>query len=146
MTDNLLPQLYQVLGERAGFEVVNQTVSENQVRIIHRISKEGMPNWLNVMESLFDASEAATWDIDLSKQYFKRNSQVVYGWRIILQGSNVIEQLSSVIEAVKVAPRAVQSIDEQPLVGASSSRRGINVKGKGVRGIAEGGPSYGGPR
>lgn len=144
MAENLLPLLYQHLHQRTGFEVVNQTVGENQIRIIHRISKEGMENWLAVMDALFDAEAVSPWSIDLSKQYFKRG-RVVYGWRFILQAPNVVEHLPSVIEAVQKAPMASHPVSEQPLVGAGLSRRGVNAVGKGVRGIADG-PSYGGPR
>lgn len=146
--DDSLQQLFQALSHRTGFEVVNQTVTDNQIRVIHRIPKEGMPNWLEVMESLLDAAAAGTWNIDLSKQYFKPTNQVIYGWRMIIQAPNVVEHLPAVIQAVQSAKRSQIKtiIDEQPLVGASASRRGLSPKGKGVRPIAEGAGSYAGPR
>lgn len=133
-----LSEIITVLSQRAGFEVVNQTVNENQIRIIHRISKEGMPNWLSIMKSLFGAEAQASWNLDVSKQYFLRAGSVVYGWRFILQTEEVESCLPAVLLAIKNAPlakRANRFPEEQPLVGCGSSRRGVNAKGKGVRTI-----------
>ena len=128
----VLAELYNVLNQRSGFEVVNETVTDNQVRLIHRVSKGGMPNWLMVMDCLIDAAEASAWNIDLSKQYFKRNGRLIYGWRFILQAEGVLEHVPSVIAAVKGAPRARQTVEEQPLAGASANRNSLR-RGKGAQ-------------
>lgn len=132
MTESQLPQLYTVLNQRAGFEVVNQTVTDNQIRVIHRVAKGGMPNWLMVMDCLIEASESAPWNIDLSKQYFRRASRLIYGWRFILQADNIVEHLPDVIAAIQRAPRARQIVDEQPLAGASTNRNSL-TRGKGAQ-------------
>ena len=132
MTDSLMPHLIQTLSTRAGFDVVNQSVTDNQVRIIHRVAKEGMPNWLVVMQELLQASETAPWSVDLSKQYFLRNGRLIYGWRFILQAPDVLEHLDAVIKAVEKAPRARRIIEEQPLAGASAHRNTL-VRGRGAQ-------------
>ena len=128
----VLQELYAVFHNRSGFEVVNETVTDSQVRVIHRVGKNGMPNWLMIMDALIDAAEAAPWNLDLSKQYFKRNGILIYGWRFILQAPSVLDHVPSLIAVVKQAPRARQTIDEQPLAGASASRNSLK-RGKGAQ-------------
>jgi hypothetical protein len=127
-----LTQLLHTLNHRCGFEAVNHTLTDNQVRISARVAKEGMPNWLLVMDALIDANETAEWNADLSKQYFKRNGRLIYCWRIIFQGAGISQQLPAITSAIQKAPRAARIVDEQPLAGASASRNTLR-RGKGAQ-------------
>jgi hypothetical protein len=119
---DLLPSLYATLDHIVGFEAVSENVADNQIRVLHRVSKDGMQNWLVMMQHLLQAAERAPWNVDLSKQYFLRANRVHYGWRMIIQAQNVRSHLPAIIAVVQAAPRARRVVEEMPLVGAGTSR------------------------
>lgn len=126
-------QLYAALHSKVGLVVRGETKTDNQLRIIARIPREAMPTWLKVMSALFKESRAALWDIDISKQYFPRDESddVVFGWRLILQGEKISQHIPSITNVIIEAPIAVMQLDEVPLVG--SAGRNSMKRGKGAQ-------------
>jgi len=129
-----ISSLSQTLKMRSGYELVSCSEAPNQVRILGRVPGEMMDTWKVMMSALLDASERASWNIDISKQYFKRQGHLVFGWRIILQGQDVADRLLEVCEVVSNAPRAKVVVEEQRLYGASANRNAPRG-GKGAQGV-----------
>ena len=127
-------QLYAALGSRAGFETVSETATDQQLRVIGRVSQQGMPNWLIVIQQLLLNQEDAPWNVDISKQYFLRGGKVLYGWRLIFQGEELESYLDQIIEIVHGSPHAKRTVDEVPLVGCSPDRN-VPKRGKGAQGV-----------
>lgn len=124
------------LQERGGFEVVNNTPSANQVRLMGRVPKPAMAGWLILVQRLLLQSDRSpAWSVDISKQYFLRNDQVVFGWRLIFQGKELEAHLYEIEQTITNAPRARAFVDEQILAGAQANRNAPNSSGKGAQGV-----------
>ncbi len=128
---NLLNKLHQ----RGGFEIVNRTASDKQARLMGRVPKPAMPGWLIIVQRLLLRADKAAWSVDISKQYFLRNDQVVFGWRLIFQGPELEKALPDIEQTVLNAPRVRAFVDEQVLAGASGSRNEPGPTGKGAQGV-----------
>lgn len=130
-------QLYLALHRKSGFEVVSQTASTNQIRVLGRIPQNRMPGWLPVSLALLLASESSPWNADISKQYFPRNRKLRFAWRIILQGENIAQHLPQIVGIIDKVPMMRTELKEVP-IQRSSHRQSMGAKG--ARGIAgEGG-------
>ena len=117
---NQLPHVYHELNRRTGAELVNETPSEHQVRVVFRVPKgAGTRTWLLLMDRLLEVSEKAPWTLDVSKQYFRLNGGLRYCWRIIFQGQGMQahdQQIASSFQSVR-APASAQ-LTEVPLHGS----------------------------
>lgn len=95
--------LYAVLHEKTGAEIISGTevMSASQLRFLVRV-KPGQPTtrWLGVVEGLLSVSIKAKWGLDISKQYFLA-PHLKFGWRIILQSSDLENHIALLAEAVK---------------------------------------------
>lgn len=127
-------ELVRVLKMRGGFDVVNQSVTTNQIRILGRVPKDMMNAWLVIIHHMLSHSEAASWSVDISKQYFLRNGRVLFGWRVIFQGEQIEQHLPMICEAISNTPRPKVIIEEQRLHGASANRNSPRG-GKGAQGV-----------
>jgi len=127
--------LLHKLQVRGGFETVNDTKSNTQLRILGRVPKESMNMWLIVVQRFLAASEKSDWTVDVSKQYFLKNDRVVFGWRLIFQGSTVWDQLAELGQIVTNSPRPKTMLDEQPLPGVHGDRNVPSATGKGAQGV-----------
>lgn len=111
--------LQSVLFQRAGLEVVQgETRGEQQVRFFGRVKSSQMPTWLSAVQGLLQAAELESgraWTIDISKQYFLRSGKLFFGWRVIIQGSNLTVALPRVIEVVQRVQPVLPRVDEIPL-------------------------------
>lgn len=123
------------LRERGGFEVVNQAPSASQLRLMGRVPKPAMPGWLIIVQRLLIQASKAAWSVDISKQYFLRNDQVVFGWRLIFQGQDLEQHLPAIGQVIVNAPRARAFVSEQILAGASPTRNEPGPTGKGAQGV-----------
>ena len=130
-TLNLLSKLQG----RGGFDVVNNTATATQVRLMGRVPKAAMAGWLILVQRLLMRADGAAWSVDISKQYFIRNGQVVFGWRLIFQGPQLESHLGNIEQTIVNAPRARAFVDEQALAGARPDRNSPNAKGKGAQGV-----------
>lgn len=124
--------LYAALHTKAGAELLNETVTEKQIRFMVRV-KRGQPTtmWLSIVDHLIMlgdqqiATGKPEWTIDISKQYFRR-PDLKYGWRVILQSSHlksVCEELAQSIGSVRIQSQA-QEIQEVALHGSPSRKSG----------------------
>lgn len=133
-----LDSLIRVLHMRAGYEVVNHNSDTRQVRFIGRVPQDLVPAWRIIIRQLLLRSEATTWSIDVSKQYFLRGGKLMYGWRLIIQAPDISVALPEVAQTITGAPRPRQVVEEQPLVGRvdpkPGSFKGAAPAGKGVVG------------
>jgi len=128
--DDLLNQLHT----RGGFELVNQSTTETQARLMGRVHRNAMGAWLILVQNLLLRSGQG-WSVDISKQYFLRDGRVVYAWRLIFQGKELERAMPDICQTIINAPRAKSVIEEQPLVGARANRNAPNAKGKGAQGV-----------
>ncbi len=129
-----LNQLIAHLNNRGGFELVSHSVADSQIRLLGRVHRESMGPWLVLLQHLLSLESDRPWSLDVSKNYFLKNKQVVFAWRVLIQAPDVAQHLPSLVHAVLNAPRARMVVEEQPLVGASASR-GDLVRGKGAQGV-----------
>jgi hypothetical protein len=130
-----LKDLFQTLGQKSGFQVVGEpTADENQLRVIGRLPRnKGVQAWLLVVNALLARSEAAPWKIDVSKQYFRRQGHVVYGWRLIVRTESLSADMPDIIRTIATAPRPAQEeVTEMPLIGSSANRNDTTATGKGA--------------
>lgn len=114
--------LYAALHEKCGAEVIPSTeaLTASQLRFLMRV-KPGVntARWLGVLESLLIISIGAKYGLDVSKQYFL-GPNLKFGWRVILQSSELPAHIALLAEAVKhaqVRGVPVQEV-EVPLVGS----------------------------
>ncbi len=132
-------ELQVALVQKTGFEVVESTGGEKQLRLVGRVHRNFVGQWKLTMHRLLQREASAPWKIDISKKYFLRTGQVYYGWRLIIQLSpdtpgTVEEQFDDIIKTVDAAPSATrQEIMEIALVGASpnrNTRTNVGLEGK----------------
>jgi len=123
--------LYTTLHKRVGFEIVGETVSPNQIRIIGRLPQPNMQNWLVVLQRLLLKAEQTPWKVDVSKQYFVKNGKVFYAWRVIFQAEEIATHLEDIISTISTAPRARAEVDEVNLY-AGENRNALRM-GKGAQ-------------
>lgn len=125
--------LYAALQTKTGAELLNEVVTERQLRFMMRV-KKGQPTaiWLNVIDHIIAlgdkqvASGSPAWTIDISKQYFRR-PELKYGWRIILQSSNIkgtCLELAASIANVSQHAGQQHEITEVQLHGSPSRKSG----------------------
>jgi hypothetical protein len=126
-------QLYNLLQQKAGFEVVTKNSTENQLRILGRVPQARIASWLVTMENLLVAAGDSGWNIDLSKQYVLRGQKLVYGWRVIVQAESVKDQLAAICAVISNAPAIQCELTEVALV-ASPNRNALR-SGKGAQPI-----------
>jgi len=124
-----IADLLRTLGRKAGFELVEQTSTPGQLRLLGRIPLDrasvNMNNWLIVIRQLLSRSaEAETlWKTDVSKHYFLLNGKVVYAWRVIFQADSVEAQLADIIRTITEAPPSSRSeLTEMALPGVTADR------------------------
>jgi len=116
-----MEEFKQALTQKAGFECVQETPSENQLRLVGRIPSNKTGQWLRVMEQLLLHAQNAAWNIDLSKQYFLRGSRVLYGWRIIVQAAGVAQYDQALASIVASTPAVQAQLQEVRLYGRGSN-------------------------
>lgn len=108
--------LKRTLASKAGFEAIDEQVTDSRVRFFGRVRPQNMPLWLAVMRSILIASEKSQWKADLSRQYFLRGDKVFFGWRIIIQAPTVQQHLDQVSQVISTTQRSgVQQQDEVAL-------------------------------
>lgn len=116
-----LQKLKAVLLNKAGFQPVQESCTDRQLRFVGRVSPNKTAQWLRVMERLLVREHEAPWTIDLSKQYFLRGSKLLYGWRMILQGEGVEQYFEDVIATVMSAPTIQSQVEEVRLYGRGNN-------------------------
>jgi hypothetical protein len=128
-------QLYAALSKRAGFEVVNTTGSQTQLRVLGRVQgSENTARWLLVVERLLVKAAGAPWSIDISKQYFLRGEKLLYGWRVILQAPDLAPHFDAIVAAVNSTPARVAVVSDEVPLNASPNRNALR-NGKGAQGV-----------
>lgn len=123
--------LYTALHRKVGFEIVGETVTPNQIRVIGRLPQPNLQNWLVTLQRLFTKAEGAPWNVDISKQYFLRNGKVLYGWRMIFQAEEIATHLEDIVATISTAPKARADLDEVNLY-AGEDRNALRM-GKGAQ-------------
>jgi len=116
-----MEEFKRALAQKAGFECVQETPSENQLRLVGRVPASKTGQWLRVMEQLLLQAQNAEWNIDLSKQYFLRGSRVLYGWRIIVQAAGVAQHDRLLAGIVIGTPVVQTQLQEVRLYGRGSN-------------------------
>lgn len=109
-------QLVTALGNKVGFEVINDHDSSNQVRLFGRVRQPRMPGWLNVIRDLLLAAADNPWNLDISRQYFLRGNKLFFGWRVILQGQDIAQHMTQVCKIIRAVDVSTgKELDEVPL-------------------------------
>jgi hypothetical protein len=113
--------LKQSLHLKAGFEVVQQNVTDKQIRLVGRVPRDKTGQWLLVVERLLlrEQEPDCAWNLDISKQYFLRGNRLLYGWRVILQAPSVAEHVDELVNIAKTTPMVQRQLEEVALVGGT---------------------------
>ena len=134
MSESLTEGMSKVLGAlraRFGFDVVNPTATDKQLRVLGRVHPEQERNWLAGVQHMLSVSEKAAWSVDISRQYFLRGGVLVYAWRVIFQGEGLEQYVNSIVSSLGGAPRAQFEVEEQVL-SVLGTRNTMNARGKGA--------------
>lgn len=121
------------LHQRAGAEVTDAQVGQNQLRLQLRVPLNGGPQWVLILHRLLVVSATTAWKVDLCKKYVLRRvgnqpPRMVYTWRLIFEAKNVEEHIESIVSAIGSAPHPARpELQEFPLAGAQ--RNHANGKG-----------------
>lgn len=122
---------------RRGYETRQKsTTSNNQVRLMGRVDVNQTRGWLVVAHYLIKSAKQMPWfSVDISKSYIDRNDRLMFGWRIILQGEDIVDNLDKVAQVIERAPRARVELEEQILPGARKDRNAPSslTRGKGAQ-------------
>jgi hypothetical protein len=141
-------ELLVVLGRKSKFEAVDVQETATNIRILGRVRQDGtstpMDNWLLMMNAIAEREEkpGCPWKVDISKKYFRRGSKFIFAWRLIIQGSDLPEQLTEIISACTGSPISSRNeVFEVSLPGSRSDRNAHNNgKGAGAMGTVPVGP------
>jgi len=157
-------ELYAALNTKAGFEVVNEKLTDTQLRISGRVPNAQTATWLMVVKRLDRAAKrsakkaaaqsSTTWTVDISKQYFTvpdvpdeheddDNARLLYAWRIIIQGEDIQQHIPTIARVVQRAPRVRAEVTEVPLHAAGSRNAPIRGRGAQLTESRAGGASVG---
>ena len=128
---NEADKLIGVLKARHGYEVVEQSVSEGQIRLFGRVLNESSRNWAPACHHLLTNERTHEWNLDLSRRYILRQDMMVWGWRLIFQHPAIVTQIPSIITVLNSAPRAKFEVEEQAL-SVIGPRRTMSENGKGA--------------
>jgi len=122
-----LEDLKKILRDRAGFEVVDATASESQIRLVGRVPPNASSHWVLIVHRLLVSCSQASWKVDISRQYFLRElsngPKLFYAWRCIFQAAQLSSQLPDILTVIHNTPKPSRvELQEFPLSGAGSSR------------------------
>ena len=120
------------LHTRFGFEVLQPTIGEKQIRALGRVHAQHEDNWKVGMQHILSIAEGAEWSADISRQYFLRGGVLVYAWRVIFQGGDMAALAPHILATLNNTPRARVELMEQPLPGVKGQRTMMNKRGKGA--------------
>lgn len=134
----LLDQLKNLLRDRAGFEVVDASSTDAQVRLVGRVPANAGSQWVLIVHRLLEMSRKSPWKVDISRNYFLRDlssgPKLFYAWRLIFQSPAVESHLTEIISVISNSPRPSKvELQEFPLAGVSSRRNELrNGRGAGL--------------
>lgn len=118
-----LKPLLTSFGAKVGYEVVQETVNANQLRLIGRVPEKRAGDWLDAVSSLIDRS-GEHWSIDISRHYFKRDGKLVFAWRVIIRAKDLEATVNDIINVLHATPASTRSeLKEVPLIGADVRSR-----------------------
>lgn len=122
-----LDELKKLLRDRAGFDTVDEQLSDGQLRLVGRVPPNASSHWVLIVHRLLTQMGRHAWKADISKHYFIRELQsgpkMFYAWRLIFQADKVADQLEDIISVVRTAPAPARvELQEYPLPGANSHR------------------------
>lgn len=133
--------VYAALARRSGFEVIQETETDGQLRVVGRLATARWAFFVPIVFVLLKASKTPghAWACDISKQYIEANDQVRYAWRLIFQASDGIARhygdISSVIRSAPAPARVEVNSIRLPGYKEGQVRGGVNEKGKGVSAV-----------
>lgn len=131
-----LEDLKKILAARAGFEAVDASVAESQIRLIGRVPPNASSHWLLIVHRMLVACGRAAWKVDISRQYFLRDlpsgPKLFYAWRLIFQAPQIETVMPNILNTIHTSPRpAVVELAEFPLPGGDTYRKSY-ANGKGA--------------
>lgn len=110
---------------RMGVEIVSGSKgSDGSVTLDVRVSLKGRtPDvWKRFIAEVLPASEASKkWELEVSKRFFSRGTQVLYLWRMHMTGDVKACQVAVVAAAIS-ALRTGVNVNEVPLVGLDHNK------------------------
>lgn len=126
-------ELCRALQMRGSFEVVNETTTPKQLRLLGRINKAHFGAWMGIVHQLLIKS-GPKWSCDVSKQYIAQGEQVRHGWRLIFQSTDFEAAMPEILAAINQVKTPAVEVQEQLLPGYRDGqmRGGVNARGKGV--------------
>ena len=119
--------LYAALHAKTGAELLNEVVTEKQLRFMVRVPAGPTTTiWLGLVKHLLVATrQNAPWTMDISKHYFLTpEGDLRYGWRLIVQAPDLNSALAAIARSVNEAPVVATQIEEVRLHGSPTRRVG----------------------
>lgn len=129
--------LYSVFLQKCGLEVVKDNLTERRLRGIFRLHKDRWNFFVPVLHRLLTKSDdpSTNWNLDASKHYFLSDGKVRFGWRLIFEAPDGIEQylqeISTVVASAPSPARVEISSMILPGYKEGQTRGGVNARGKG---------------
>lgn len=129
MSDNL--EMLASAVEAAGAEVVKQSEDSGSIKLLCRVKYKKV--WCDILEYVLVRKRG--WDAHICQQYFIKSGKLVYGWNVIFQPENGMDEATKnafqlFSQAIRVVARMSEEekieiggqIESFPLIGASPSR------------------------
>lgn len=129
----------RALADKTGFEVVQRSGGEMQLRLVGRLPTNRTPDLLALLDVLTDPYP--DWSGDFSKWYFKPMGapERVYAWRFIFESKDPtralpFDSIAAVIMRATPATRVASGgpLEEIRLPGSGAHRNQYNARGKGA--------------
>jgi hypothetical protein len=136
--------------EATGYAIViKKTEPTGSVRLLCRVSDK--KSWCALLEYVLDRKK--DWTEHVCQQYFMNDGKLVYGWNFVLTAVDIDTAVESAWRLFKAAATVTStpkikrkvhkgSVDEVPLVGASSTRNAKGSFDPRLPGPSRGGPSH----
>jgi hypothetical protein len=128
-----MSSLQDILGElrtRFGFEVLEPTITDTQVRALGRVRPQDAARWKAGREHILSVEGRAAWSVDISRKYFLRDGVEVYAWRIIFQGPALAAHAQHIVSTLRGVPQPQVQVEEQLIF--RGKRPLMNSNGKGA--------------
>jgi len=111
--------------QRMGVEIVHGTNTESGAVVLDlRVSLQGRtPDiWKRFIADILPVAEQSKkWQLEISKRFFSRGTQVLYLWRMCMTGDIKTCQVAVVAAAISALREGV-NVHEVPLVGLDSRK------------------------
>ena len=88
-------ELRAVLRRLSGFEVIDESETDRQLRITGRVSEADAKRWIQLVKHLLVRSTQCSWSADISRMYFTKPTEdgpkLLFSWRVIVRADDNVQ-------------------------------------------------------